>query len=125
MLRAAFLASGQLSSYDHTKFLMKSNGIISDGPQLHVIASLVSALCATTACQPFDVIKTRIMTNQISGQNLYRNSIDCGLQTLRHEGLKGISRGWLPSFLRLGPHFIMALPLWEQCRRLLGLGYLH
>ena len=33
-------------------------------------------------------------------------------------------RGWVPSYLRLGPHFIVALPLFEQARAALGLGYL-
>jgi len=125
MARAAFLAAGQLASYDHTKYTIRNIGILEDGPQLHVLASVVSALCATTACQPFDTIKTRIMSDKISGLNLYQNGIDCGIKTLRYEGIRGLYRGWLPSFLRLCPHFVMALPLWEQCRKLLGLGYLQ
>ena len=32
--------------------------------------------------------------------------------------------GWVPSYLRLGPHFIISLPLFEQVRAALGLGYL-
>ena len=30
-----------------------------------------------------------------------------GSQTFRHEGVFAFFRGWLPSYLRLGPHFIM------------------
>ena len=70
------------------------------------------------------------------GQRLYKNSIDCAIkvrrrrtqrarrgscacsdplacwlspiaQTLKQEGPFAFYRGWLPSYLRLGPHFIM------------------
>lgn len=118
--RAAFLAAAQLSSYDHTKYLLRSR--FTDGISLHVLASLVAGLCATTAAQPFDVVKSRIMAD--SNQVLYKSGMDCFLKTCRNEGIRGVFRGWLPSYCRLGPHFIVAMPLWEYVRNLFGLGYL-
>ncbi len=44
--------------------------------------------------------------------------------TLRDDGLLALWRGAFPSFLRLGPHFIMTFPIYEALRRHAGLGYL-
>ena len=37
MVRAGFLAAAQLSSYDHTKFYLKKEGIMNEGVKLHVV----------------------------------------------------------------------------------------
>lgn len=120
-LRAAVLTSAQLSSYDHTKVVLRRLNIIPDGPYIHFIASVVSGLVTTTATSPVDVIKTRIM-NATQGQ--YNGPVDCLTKLLRNEGPRALFRGWLPNYLRLGPHFIISLPLYEQIRVLLGAGYL-
>lgn len=119
-LRAAVLTSAQLSSYDHTKVILRELNIFPDGPTIHFLASFVSGLVTTTATSPVDVIKTRIMNSK--GQ--YAGPIDCLTQLLRNEGPRALFRGWLPNYLRLGPHFIISLPLYEQLRMLLGAGYL-
>eukprot|EP00940_MAST-03C_sp_MAST-3C-sp2_P002143 g2143.t1 len=127
MMRAAMIASGQLASYDHTKHTLKSNGIVQDGVALHVFASVVAGLCATTAAQPFDTLKSRVMSDlggSGGSKRMYSGMTDCFVKTLRNEGPLGLYTGWLTSYLRLGPHFIIAMPLWEQCRELMGLGYL-
>lgn len=33
-------------------------------------------------------------------------------------------KGWTPNYLRLGPHFILSIPLYEQLRRLFGADYM-
>ena len=118
MARAACLAAGQLASYDHTKYLL---GRPRDDIFGHIAASLVAGLCATTAAQPFDTIKSRVMADR---SGMYSGMFDCCKKTLRREGFLGLYTGWFTSYLRLGPHFIIAMPLWEQCRVLFGLDYL-
>ena len=118
MTRAACLAAGQLASYDHTKYLL---GRPRDDVFGHVVASLIAGLCATTAAQPFDTMKSRVMADRTG---MYNGMLDCCVKTLRREGFIGLYTGWFTSYLRLGPHFIIAMPLWEQCRVLFGLGYL-
>jgi hypothetical protein len=120
-LRAAVLTGAQLSSYDHTKVILKRLNILPDGPFIHFLASFVAGLVTTTATSPVDVIKTRVM-NATHGE--YTGPVDCLLKLLRTEGPRALFRGWVPNYLRLGPHFIISLPLYEQLRALLGAGYL-
>lgn len=120
-LRAAVLTSAQLASYDHTKVFLRELNVLPDGPYIHFLASFVSGLVTTTATSPVDVIKTRIM-NATHGE--YSGPVDCLVKLLRNEGPRALFRGWVPNYLRLGPHFIISLPLYEQLRALLGAGYL-
>lgn len=46
------------------------------------------------------------------------------INVVRNEGPTALLRGWLPAYLRLGPHAIICFPIFEQFRLLLGLGYL-
>ena len=43
---------------------------------------------------------------------------------LRTDGVLAFYRGFTPFVVRLGPVFLISLPLTEQIRRLAGLGYL-
>lgn len=43
---------------------------------------------------------------------------------LQKEGLQAMFKGWLPAYLRLGPHALICFPVFEQIRRLLGLNYI-
>ncbi len=43
---------------------------------------------------------------------------------VREEGLLVLLRGWLPAYLRLGPHALICFPLFEQIRVAFGLSYL-
>lgn len=43
---------------------------------------------------------------------------------LRSEGAGTLFRGWLPSYLRLGPHALICFPIFEQLRFLAGLDYI-
>lgn len=49
--------------------------------------SIFSGLITATATSPVDVIKTRIMSD--SGK-AYKNSFDCLIKLLRHEGIPGL-----------------------------------
>eukprot|EP01083_Nonionella_stella_P008057 23240_1 len=119
--RAALLTAAQLATYDHTKYTLKTNGVMEEGVPLHVVASLVAGFAATTAAAPADLVKTRIMCDP--RRVLYRNPIDCVIKTAMNDGPMALFRGWVPSYARIGPHFIIAFPLLEQMRKLFGLGW--
>lgn len=122
VVRASLLAGAQLATYDHTKYLLsKEHKLMEEGVGLHLVASVSAALAATTASQPADLIKSRMMSDK---DCKFRGTFDCIKYTLRNDGFLGFFRGWTPSFARLCPHFCISLPLFEQTRRLLGLSYL-
>jgi hypothetical protein len=113
--RACALVAAQLSTYDHTKYTMKQNGWMEEGPKLHVVASLFAAVNTAVVTQPFDTIKTLLMTGS------YKSPMECVVTVVKQNGPLFLYRGFFPSLCRLGPHSLIALPLWERIRGLLGL----
>lgn len=117
-LRAALGRGAQLSTYDHTKHLLRP--YIDEGFVLHVFAALMSALGFCTACAPADIVKTRLLDDK---EGKYSSAIQCFRSTLAEDGFMGLYRGWLPSVGRLGPLFCAVAPAMEQLRILMGVGY--
>jgi len=115
--RGMTLTGSQLASYDHTKRMLLHTGYFQDSPSTHLLASFVSGLVTTTACNPFDVVKTRIMTDS---DKMYRGPFDCFVKTVRHEGPLALMKGWVPNYCRLGPHFLVSIPLMELIRKSMG-----
>ncbi len=58
-LRGAFIAVGELATYDHVKYYLKKQFRFQDCFSTHILASLITGLVATTVAAPFDVIKSR------------------------------------------------------------------
>ena len=58
---------------------------------------------------PIDVVKSRIMNSREGG--LYKGPLDCIWKTLRSEGPQAFFKGWLPAYLRIGPHTVISLVL--------------
>jgi dicarboxylate transporter 10 len=65
IVRAAFLTSAQLGSYDFIKndILVKRFSFRKDKNRTHLTASMLASLIATTAANPPDVVKTRAMND--------------------------------------------------------------
>lgn len=45
-------------------------------------------------------------------------------QIVEEGGVRMFFRGWLPAYLRLGPHALICFPIFEQLRTLFGLDYI-
>ena len=122
MLRAAFLAGTQLSTYDHTKYTLKRLGLMREGTPLHLGASVVAAAMTTMVTQPVDTVKTLLMSaTKPTGEPLYSSPLRCAAAIARTHGPLGFLRGATPSFARFAPHFCMTFPLYEQARKIVGL----
>ncbi|KAK5091916.1 Mitochondrial dicarboxylate transporter [Exophiala xenobiotica] len=126
--RALLMTSSQLGSYDIIKqFFMNSMGM-RDNITTHFSASLSAGFVATTVCSPVDVIKTRIMSG--AGKKSIMEILRAATQ---QEGYLWMFRGWVPSFIRLGPHTIFTMIFFEQHKKLyrswkgveLGVEYVH
>ncbi|XP_019627253.1 PREDICTED: mitochondrial substrate carrier family protein ucpB-like [Branchiostoma belcheri] len=123
--RAAILTASQIPSYDHTKHAILNAGLMEEGFPLFCVSAMVAGFITAFVTSPVDVIKTRIM-NQASkhlprDQWLYRNSLDCLLKTMRSEGLFGLYKGFIPNWMRIGPHTIVTFLIFEELRRLIGM----
>ena len=116
MSRAGLLTAAQMSTYDHTKTMAKRHGIV-EGTALHVSAALLSGLAAAAACNPADVVKSRIMSGSDHGG---RSMLTTAWHIAAHEGPIGFYRGFIPNYARLGPTILIQLPIAEALRRSFG-----
>lgn len=109
--RSALMTASQIGSYDVFKAFCLSDLHMRDGTGTHLVASALAGLTATTVCSPVDVIKTRVMTSS------HRESVGNILsRAFREEGIAWAFKGWLPSFMRLGPQTILTMVFLEQFR---------
>lgn len=110
--RATFVTIGQLSFYDQFKILLMKTGFFKDNIWTHFSASFLAGAVATLITMPLDVMKTRMM-NAEAGQ--YKNLMACGLDIAK-SGPQGFFKGFVPAFVRLGPHTILIFIFFEQLR---------
>lgn len=108
-VRAALMTASQLASYDGFKTMLIQHMSLKDNVYTQLLASTLASLVATTLCSPVDVIKTRIMStsNTVSILRLVT-------EVSRREGLTWMLRGWVPSFIRLGPQTVATFLFLEQ-----------
>mmetsp|Transcript_28052 Transcript_28052/g.37943 ORF Transcript_28052/g.37943 Transcript_28052/m.37943 type:complete len:301 (+) Transcript_28052:211-1113(+) len=116
ILRGAAVTASQIGIYDDTKQRLKQYMDLKDGIPLRFSASMVAGVVTTTVSSPFDVIKTRAMT-QMGGTVFSASSA-----LLREEGPKGFFKGWMANYTRLGPHTVIVFVVYEQIRLWAGLG---
>eukprot|EP00931_Biecheleriopsis_adriatica_P054930 TRINITY_DN32379_c0_g1_i1.p1 TRINITY_DN32379_c0_g1~~TRINITY_DN32379_c0_g1_i1.p1 ORF type:complete len:326 (-),score=51.14 TRINITY_DN32379_c0_g1_i1:174-1151(-) len=126
--RGAAVSASQLAAYDSTKTFLKAQGF-ADGPLLHFVASQVGAVCCTTFSMPLDVVLTVYTSAQTLGgerKALYGSGgpLGCALSMLRQDGPLVFFRGWVPAYMRIGPTTVSSFALYEQLRRLIGIGYM-
>ncbi|XP_067128100.1 mitochondrial dicarboxylate carrier [Centruroides vittatus] len=110
--RAILMTIGQISMYEQIKQLLMQSGYFADNLLTHFTASLSAASIATTMTQPLDVLKTRMM-NAKPGE--YKSLLHCIAVTARL-GPLGFFKGYIPAFVRLGPHTILTFVFFEQLR---------
>jgi hypothetical protein len=122
--RGACVSAGELATYDIAKGALRGSGVAAlsrDGAPLHVAASLVAGAAAALVAAPFDLIKARAMC--ATGEAGTMRGV---LRGLAAEG--GLPRslfiGVVPAYMRLGPHALIAFPIFEQLRAVFGLSYL-
>jgi dicarboxylate transporter 10 len=111
-MRAVLMTASQLASYDGFKRALLAHTSLSDNLTTHFTASLLAGFVATTICSPVDVIKTRIMSATES-----KSIVVLMRDIYKAEGLGWMFRGWVPSFIRLGPHTIATFVFLEQHKK--------
>jgi len=112
--RGLLITIGQVAVYDQTKQMLIGTGYFKDNVVTHLTSSVFAGTVATIMTQPFDVMKTRLM-NAKPGE--YNGIFDCA-RVLAKDGIfQGFYRGFVPAWIRLGPHTILTWLILEQLRR--------
>uniref|UniRef100_J3LYC6 Uncoupling protein 3 n=1 Tax=Oryza brachyantha TaxID=4533 RepID=J3LYC6_ORYBR len=119
--RAFLVNMGELACYDQAKHFIIRKQICGDNLYAHTLASVASGLSATTLSCPADVIKTRMMNQGKDAKVMYRNSYDCLVMTVKHEGLTALWKGFLPTWARLGPWQFVFWVSYEKLRQASGI----
>lgn len=114
--RAVLVTIGQLAFYDQIKYLVMKTGYAKDNLPTHFLCSFLAGAIATFLTMPLDVMKTRMM-NAKPGQ--YASLIACGVDIAKN-GPMGFFKGFIPAFVRLGPHTILTFVFFEQIRQNFG-----
>jgi hypothetical protein len=124
-IRAMVLTATQLPSYDHMKHSLLEHSPLEEGLVVHVTASMFAGIMAATVSSPADVLKTKIMNqcrhtrpDQYHQSKIIRNVL---ISIFQKEGIKGFFKGWLPNWIRIGPHTILSLLAYEELRKSMGL----
>lgn len=102
--RAAAMTASQLASYDVFKRTLLRVAGMRDGLATHFTASFLAGVVAATVTSPIDVIKTRVMS--ASGNH---GVVGVLREVYAKEGMRWMFKGWVPSFLRLGPYVFLDL----------------
>lgn len=113
LVRGVLMTASQVVTYDVFKNSLVTNFNFDPVKKTtHFTASLFAGLVATTICSPADVIKTRIM----NAHQHHESAVKVLIDSVKNEGPAFLFRGWLPSFVRLGPNTILIFLAVEQLR---------
>ncbi|XP_022101204.1 mitochondrial substrate carrier family protein ucpB-like [Acanthaster planci] len=123
--RAVIVTATQVPTYDHTKHTILNHGWMMEGPALHIVSAMTAGFMCAVTTSPVDLIKTRVMNQQIKGipksERRYQNGLDCLIKTVKSEGWLGLYKGFIPNWLRIGPHTIVSFFLFEYLRKKAGI----
>jgi len=121
-LRAALLTSAQLASYDHSKHTLIRKYKFQDNLSTHFCASMFSGFITSLVTNPIDVVRTRIMNEKVAAgqQRIYTNPFISIWKIFESEGVLGLYKGFVPSYIRLGGCTVIGFILYEQMRIILG-----
>lgn len=115
--RAVLVTVGQLCFYDVIKAYLLTTDYFQDNLTTHFTSSLGAGTIATMMTQPLDVLKTRAM-NAKPGE--FNGAL--GLITFTaKQGPQAFYKGFIPAFVRLGPHTILTFIFLEQLRLNFGI----
>jgi len=92
-----------------------------NGSGLVCVSTVIASVCAAAVSQPFDVVKSRIQNQKIGpdGKGVYKNGIQCALQSIKNEGILVMWRGYTPAFVKLAPYTMISLAVADRLSQFL------
>jgi len=107
--RAFIVNASELATYDTCKNMIIDVGIMGDHMGTHFCSSIIAGFFAAGVSAPIDFTKTKLMNN-----SQYKGIIDCVSKTVKNEGVLALYRGFIPSWMRIGPWCTIMFVSWEQ-----------
>uniref|UniRef100_A0A8B9LC14 Solute carrier family 25 member 34 n=1 Tax=Astyanax mexicanus TaxID=7994 RepID=A0A8B9LC14_ASTMX len=83
-------------------------------------AAMISGVAVAITMTPFDVISTRLYNqpvDELKRGRLYSGFLDCLVKVCGTEGVLGLYKGMGPVFIRLAPHTMLSMLLWDLMRQ--------
>jgi len=117
VLRSTLGSGTNLSTYSALRDWILRNQYARDTPVTDVTISLISSFVTAFVMNPVDMLRTRVF-NQPTTDRLYKNGFDALFKVLKKEGPFALYKGFLTSFMRLGPHFALTFMFLEQMKRM-------
>ncbi|RZF37063.1 hypothetical protein LSTR_LSTR012406 [Laodelphax striatellus] len=117
-VRLAVGSCSQLSGFYLTKEQLEKHKLLSSEKSLlnTIVASAVGGTLTAFTMNPFDVISTRLYNQGVDKDGrglLYKNYFDCATKVAKIEGFRGLYKGVVPQFSRIGPHSVLCLVFWD------------
>ncbi|CAF3367825.1 unnamed protein product [Rotaria socialis] len=116
VIRGAFVTVGQIAFYEQVKQILLASGYFKDNVITHFSSSFAAGAGATLLTMPLDVMKTRMMN---APPGTYNSLLECFKDIIK-VGPGGLFKGFIPAFIRLGPHTILMFIFLEQLKQNFG-----
>ncbi|KAL6464217.1 hypothetical protein MHYP_G00265340 [Metynnis hypsauchen] len=114
-------SAAQLATFSSAKQWVAHGQWFSPGSWLIALtAAMVSGIAVAITMTPFDVISTRLYNqpvDELRRGRLYAGFLDCLVKVCRTEGVLGLYKGMGPVFVRLAPHTVLSMLLWDVMRQ--------
>ncbi|KAI5712995.1 hypothetical protein M8J76_008988 [Diaphorina citri] len=115
MGRAMVVNAAQLASYSQAKQFLLSLSYFEENIFCFFVSSMISAFITTVASMPVDIAKTRIQNMKtIDGKPEFKGAFDVLGKVIKQEGVLALWKGFMPYFLRIGPHTVLTFIFLEQ-----------
>ncbi|RLN94415.1 hypothetical protein BBJ28_00011175 [Nothophytophthora sp. Chile5] len=123
--RGFIVNAAELGTYDHSKELLISSGVLEEGVLAHTGAMFDACYPCFRCSSRIDVVKTRLMSQptDANGKGLhYKGMLDCMRQTFQEGGPKAFYKGFIPNWMRKAPWCVIFFVSYEKYRSALTPG---
>ncbi|CAM9533788.1 unnamed protein product [Phaeothamnion confervicola] len=118
MVQRSFLVNmAELAVYDkQTKSTIRESELLPEGLATTAGASAVAGFATACVSTPVDLAKTRLMTDGCGGARQYRGMAHVLTSVFQSEGPRGLYKGFVPTWLRVGPWAMVFFVAYERYR---------
>ena len=81
-----------------------------------------AACVSMSICMPFEVVFTRMRVSGLPGFPVYKNMVDCFVQSIKADGVRNLYRGAIPAYVRVFPMMGSSYFIYELLSKQSGVG---